>query len=89
MDDHCGTVMPVVSLPHESVIVLVSKPPPMAWRTGGLNHPCGGEDLPVVGDALFGFDVVHGTMHSGRRVLSVTAGERLNCAVPTGVRTNE
>jgi hypothetical protein len=35
MDDHCGTVTPVVSLPHDSVIVLVSKPLPMAWRTGG------------------------------------------------------
>jgi hypothetical protein len=23
----------------------------------GLNHPRGGENLPVVGDALFGFDV--------------------------------
>jgi hypothetical protein len=35
MEDHCGTVMPVVSLPHESVIVLVSNPLPMAVRTGG------------------------------------------------------
>lgn len=35
IDDHCGTVTPVVSLPHESVIVLVSKPLPMALRTGG------------------------------------------------------
>ena len=35
IDDHCGTVTPVVSLPHESVIVLVSKPLPIALRTGG------------------------------------------------------
>ena len=35
MDDHCGTVTPVVSLPHESVMVLVSSPLPMALRTGG------------------------------------------------------
>ena len=35
MDDHCGTVTPVVSLPHESVMVLVSNPLPMALRTGG------------------------------------------------------
>src|SRR5882757_5939866 len=35
MDDHCRTVTPVVSLPHESVIVLVSNPLPMALRTGG------------------------------------------------------
>ena len=35
MDDHCGTVTPVVSLPHDSVMVLVSKPLPMAFRTGG------------------------------------------------------
>ena len=25
----------------------------------GLNHPCGGEDLPVVGDALFRFNETH------------------------------
>ena len=35
MDDHCGTVMPVVSLPHDSVMVFVSKPLPIALRTGG------------------------------------------------------
>ena len=35
MDDHCDTVTPVVSLPHESVMVFVSKPAPMALRTGG------------------------------------------------------
>ncbi|OQB94359.1 MAG: hypothetical protein BWX84_00218 [Verrucomicrobia bacterium ADurb.Bin118] len=35
MDDHCGTVTPVVSLPQLSVMVFVSKPPPMAARTGG------------------------------------------------------
>ena len=35
MDDHCGTVTPVVSLPHESVIVFVANPPPIARRTGG------------------------------------------------------
>src|SRR6478672_2986493 len=35
MDDHCGTVTPVVSLPHDSVMVWLSKPLPMAWRTGG------------------------------------------------------
>jgi len=35
IDDHCGTVTPVVSLPHESVMVLVSNPLPMALRTGG------------------------------------------------------
>ena len=35
IDDHCGTVTPVVSLPQDSVMVLVSKPLPMAWRTGG------------------------------------------------------
>jgi hypothetical protein len=35
MDDHCGTVTPVVSLPQESVIVLLSNPLPMALRTGG------------------------------------------------------
>jgi hypothetical protein len=30
MDDHCGTVTPVVSLPQLSVMVLLSKPLPMA-----------------------------------------------------------
>jgi hypothetical protein len=30
MDDHCGSVTPVVILPHESVIVLVTNPLPMA-----------------------------------------------------------
>ena len=35
MDAHCDTVTPVVSLPQESVIVLVSKPLPIARRTGG------------------------------------------------------
>ena len=33
--DHCGTVTPVVSFPHDSVIVFVSKPEPIALRTGG------------------------------------------------------
>jgi hypothetical protein len=32
---HGRTVTPVVSLPQESVMVLLSKPLPMAWRTGG------------------------------------------------------
>src|SRR6516162_1619606 len=35
MDDHCGTVTPVVSFPHESVMVLVSNPLPIALRKGG------------------------------------------------------
>jgi hypothetical protein len=35
MDDHCGTVTPVVSLPHESVMVLVLNALPIALRTGG------------------------------------------------------
>lgn len=34
MDDHCGTVTPVASLPHDRVIVLLSKPLPMASFTG-------------------------------------------------------
>ena len=35
MDDHCATVTPVVNLPHESVMDLLSKPLPIALRTGG------------------------------------------------------
>ena len=30
MDDHCGSVTAVVSLPQDSVMVLLSKPLPMA-----------------------------------------------------------
>jgi hypothetical protein len=33
IDDHCSTVTPVVSLPHDSVTVLLLKPLPMASRT--------------------------------------------------------
>src|SRR5690349_19964503 len=33
--DHCETVTPVVNVPHESVIVFVSQPLPIALRTGG------------------------------------------------------
>lgn len=35
MDDHCGTVTPVVSLPHDKMMVLESNPEPIAARTGG------------------------------------------------------
>ena len=35
MDDHCATVTPVESFPQDSVMVLVSNPLPMAFRTGG------------------------------------------------------
>src|ERR1700678_3930683 len=35
IEDHCGTVTPVVSLPHESVMVFESYPLPIASRTGG------------------------------------------------------
>ena len=35
IDDHCGTVTPVVIFPQESVMVFVSKPLPIARRTGG------------------------------------------------------
>src|SRR3954453_6620890 len=48
MDDHCGTVTPVVSLPHDSVIVLVSNPLPMALRTGGSASSPIPADAPVL-----------------------------------------
>ena len=35
MGDHCGTVTPVVSLPHDKVMVFESNPEPIAARTGG------------------------------------------------------
>ena len=35
IDDHWGTVTPVVSFPQDRTIVLVSEPEPMASRTGG------------------------------------------------------
>jgi len=35
IEDHCGTVTPVVSFPHDSVLVLVVNPLPIALRTGG------------------------------------------------------
>ena len=38
-----------------------------------LDHPRRREDLPMVGDALFGLDVVHGAIHCGRWFFVVIA----------------
>ena len=44
-----GTVTPVVSLPHDSVMVFVSKPPPIAERTGGNASSPMPADAPAAG----------------------------------------
>ncbi len=46
-----------------------------------LDHPRGGENLPVVGDALFGLDQVHRSMHFGRRFLVIITGYLLGSAL--------
>ena len=39
-----------------------------------LDHPRGGEHLPVINDAFLGFDQIYGPMHFGRCLLLVIAG---------------
>lgn len=41
-----------------------------------LDHPRRGEYLAVVGDAPFGLDELHGSMHFGPRLLIVTVLQR-------------
>jgi hypothetical protein len=47
-----------------------------------LDHPRGGEHLPVINNAFLGFDQIYGPMHFGRCLLLVIAGYQVFLLFP-------